>query len=119
MNQMSCRSQTLPKIQLCAHQFQYARRPRVSVFSNQLIDLVVFSESGQSRSQDDQFSIISERHACPVNAFVAKPGAFKLRWIEIHNRFPDRRFEELEVDFERKRGCLMKAFDIVANEKSA
>ena len=72
----------------------------------------------KSGSQDQKLSAIGERHPRPVNAFVAQPGAFEFRRIEVYNRFPDRRIEKLEIDFERQRGSLMKALHIVADEKS-
>jgi len=93
MNKMCCRPKALPEVVAGACQLKYAGRSNISIFSDQLVDSLVFAEFCQAGCQDDQLAVIGKRHARPVNAFVSKPGAFKFRRIKINNRLPDRGFQ--------------------------
>lgn len=83
------------------------------------INPVILSKSCKARSQNNQFSAIGKRHACPVNALIAEPRAFEFSRVKVDHNLFDGRIQKLEINFERQCRGLIEAFDIISNEKPA
>ena len=71
----------------CELGIRFDGRPRcwrasVAVAADQPVDLVVFAEPAHARSEHDELTVISNRHACAIDGLVTEPGAVELVSIE-------------------------------------
>ncbi len=72
-----------------------------------------------SGGEDDQFGVVRERHAGPVDALVAKPRAAELVRIEEDHGLLDLAIHHLEVHLQAQGRGQLKALDVVADVQAA
>src|SRR5689334_5860163 len=95
------------------------RRSAIPIFANELVDSLVLAKLVHTRRQNNQLSIVGQRHARAIDRLVADPRGMKLAWIEINDCLVNLLVEYFEIDFQAELSRGEEAFDVVADEQSA
>ncbi len=118
VDQVGGRSQVILQLFVPGRDLQGVGGAEVAVFPDQPVDLLIFSELFECRSQDDQFTAVGQGHAGSVNALIPQPGAFKFAGVEPYHHFLQGFIHHFEVDFQGEAGSLVEYGEVVADEKS-
>ncbi len=95
------------------------RCPEVPVFADKPVNLLVFPDSLRAGAKHNQFALVGNGHARPVNGLVAQPGAFKLSGIQVNDDFFQGLIQHVKIDLQAKAGRLAEYVQVVADVQSS
>ena len=87
MDEVSSCGQIAGDIFVLGNKVHDLRTGAIAIFANEVIDVFIFAETTDFWSQDDQFALVSDRHAGAVDRLIAQPSGMKFLGVEIADNF--------------------------------